>query len=106
MNRLRKALRGIALPASGAAAIALLVVVGLLQPEPPVPDPPRRARTVAPSAERSATDDAVPWGSLSEAVPLDPVSEFQTAVAMDDTGLQYQVSRLRIAALSGEPEVT
>lgn len=106
MTRARSVLSRWAVPAAGIAMIAALVTAGLRQEENPAPAPRTRSKAPRPATDPSEQDAVESWTLQPDAVPLDPVTEAQTARAMDEVGLQYQVTRLRMAALAGDPDVT
>jgi hypothetical protein len=97
--------RHAAIPAIGMALIAFISFIGTrpgIHPET-LPAKPRKIRPAEPMPRASSE---VSWTAPAEPVPMPVAAEPQTAAAMDDAGLRYQLARLRMAALAGDPQVT
>jgi hypothetical protein len=98
---------------SSIVALAVFVLAAALvtarrEFRPPAPKRPVRARLPDPPAAppEPVDEPGEVWTLPAEAAPIAASPESETARAMDDAGLRFQVARLRMAALGGDPEVT
>ncbi len=100
-------MRRAVIPVAGLALIGVIVFVGVRDMKSEQAPAKVRLKTPRPPVGADAASSSESnWVSPPDPVPLDPASEAQTARAMDEVGLRYQVSRLRMAALAGDPNVT